>query len=172
VISASPRLFTPTPAAELFKPGPHAGAEGEEAGDGENCAGVPAVGAGGNRYNVERNAAAFSGRRRVGIGTYTTLAPLDEPKRWQLGPTILFDRPRPAPPTPPPSDFPVGWPAALWRRGQARRAMRAMVRRNFSNRAHTQVRRVRKRGTERTALAFQRSAQGGNRYIYNARSAG
>src|SRR6266852_6309168 len=67
-------------------------------GDGENCAGVPAVGAGGNRYNVQRNAAAFGGRRRVGIGTYTTLAPLDEPKRWQLGPTILFDRPRPAPP--------------------------------------------------------------------------
>jgi hypothetical protein len=86
----------------------HAGADGEEAGDGENCAGVPAVGAGGNRYNVQRNAAAFGGRRRVGIGTYTTLAPLDEPKRWQLGPTILFDRPRPAPPTPPPSDFPVG----------------------------------------------------------------
>src|SRR6266851_2636281 len=95
-------------AAELFKPGPHAGADGEEAWDGENCAGVPAVGAGGNRYNVQRNAAAFGGRRRVGIGTYTTLAPLDEPKRWQLGPTILFDRPRPAPPTPPPSDFPVG----------------------------------------------------------------
>src|SRR5258708_33895986 len=69
-------------------------ADGEEAGDGENCAGVPAVGAGGNRYNVQRNAAAFGGRRRVGIGTYTTLAPLEGPKRWQLGPTILFDRDR------------------------------------------------------------------------------
>ena len=51
-------------AAELFKPGPHAGADGEEAGDGENCAGVPAVGAGGNRYNVQRNAAASA----VGAG--------------------------------------------------------------------------------------------------------
>src|SRR5713226_1449975 len=101
----------------------HAGADGEEAADGENCAGVPAVGAGGNRYNVQRNAAAFGGRRRVGIGTYTTLAPLDEPKRWQLGPTILFDRPRPAPPTPPPSDFPVGWPLG-GRREQSRGAMR------------------------------------------------
>jgi len=75
--------------------------------------------------------------------------------------------PRPGSPTPPPSDFPVGWPAALWRRGQARRAMRAMVRRNFSNRAHTQVRTVRKRGTERTALAFQRSAQVGIGTTYN-----
>ena len=43
---------------------------------------------------------------------------------------------------------------------------------------NTQVRTVRKRGTERTALAagggggVRRSAQGGNRYIYNARSAG
>src|SRR6266853_144795 len=76
----------------------------------------------GTTYNGMR---PFGGRRRVGIGTYTTLAPLDEPKRWQLGPTILFDRPRPAPPTPPPSDFPVGWPAALWRREQSRGAMRA-----------------------------------------------
>src|SRR6266852_4751232 len=146
---------------------------------------------GGNRYNVQRNAAAFGGRRRVGIGTYTTLAPLDEPKRWQLGPTILFDRPRPAPPTPPPSDFPVGWPAALWRRGQARRTMRAMVRRNFSNRAHRQSadgeeaggrRELRWRSSGRRRWesvqrttecgGVRRSAQGGNRYIYNARSAG
>src|SRR5258708_10656215 len=66
---------------------------------------------------------------------YSTLHPLDDlffflmirrPPRSTLFPyTTLFRS----------SDFPVGWPAALWRRGQARRAMRAMVRRNFSNRA-------------------------------------
>src|SRR5258708_5948838 len=55
-------------------------ADGEEAGDGENCAGVPAVGAGGNRYNVQRNAAAFGGRRRVGVRTYTRLDSRDQPK--------------------------------------------------------------------------------------------
>src|SRR6266852_1805991 len=166
----------------------HAGADGEEAADGENCAGVPAVGAGGNRYNVQRNAAAFGGRRRGGIGTYTTLAPLDEPKRWQLGPTILVDRPRPAPPTPPPSDFPVGWPAALWRRMQSRGAdgagklfkpgpqakcgrggsggRRELRWRSSGRRRWESVQRTTECG------GVRRSAQGGNRYIYNARSAG
>jgi hypothetical protein len=67
------------------------------------------------------------------IGTYTTLAPRDEPKRWQLGPTILFDRPRPAPSTPPASDFPRGV-AQRWRREQSRGASGAAVWRNFSNR--------------------------------------
>jgi hypothetical protein len=79
------------------------------AADGENCAGVRAVGAGGNRgtpYNGKCGGVRQSGQGE--IGTYTTLAPRDEPKRWQLGPTILFDRPRPAPPIPPPSDFPRG----------------------------------------------------------------
>src|SRR6266478_4028252 len=76
----------------------------------------------GTTYNgMRRRSAVGAG---WGIGTYTTLAPLDEPKRWQLGPTILFDRPRPAPPTPPPSDFPVGWPLG-GRREQSRGAMRA-----------------------------------------------
>src|SRR2546428_55398 len=44
-------------------------ADGEEAGDGENCAGVPAVGAGGNRYNVQRNAAAFGGRKSTRLNS-------------------------------------------------------------------------------------------------------
>jgi hypothetical protein len=40
----------------------------------------------------------------------TTLATLDEQSGRQVGPTILFDRPRQDPPSLPPSDFPLGWP--------------------------------------------------------------
>src|ERR1700693_1646000 len=38
----------------------------------------------------------------------TTIAMLDEQSRCQVGPKILFDRPRPGSPVPHPSDFPVG----------------------------------------------------------------
>jgi len=67
VISASPRLFTPTPAGKLFKPGPQAGADGEETAEGENCGGVPAVGAG--RYIYNGKAAVVRRSARVEIGT-------------------------------------------------------------------------------------------------------
>jgi hypothetical protein len=38
----------------------------------------------------------------------TTLATLDEQSRCRVGPKILFDRPARDPPSPPPSNFPVG----------------------------------------------------------------
>src|SRR5579864_174021 len=71
---------------------PQAGVDGEPAAGGGKC-----------KVGPPKEAA-------VGIGTCTTRAPLDEPKRGQLGPTILLDRPRPAPHSPPPSDFLVGTP--------------------------------------------------------------
>jgi len=159
--------------------------------DGENCADVPAVGVAESVHRTTENAAAFGGRRRVGIGTYTTLAPLDEPKRWQLGPTILFDRPRPAPPLPRHQISPVGWPSG----GDQSRAEVHRVRRcggTFQTAARRQVLTVRgaadgencagvpafgaggNRGTPYNGKCggVRQSAQGGNRYIYNARSAG
>jgi len=63
----------------------------------------------GNGYNVQRNAAAFGGRRRVESVHIQRSLRWMRPKRWQLGPTILFDRPRPAPPHSSSIRFPVGF---------------------------------------------------------------
>ena len=85
----------------------------------------------------------------------TTLATLAEQSRCQVGPTILFDRPRPGSPVPPPSDFPVG-PAARWRREQSGRVMGCG--RNFQTVARRQVLTVREQRSNRDAMAAPRAA--------------
>src|SRR5579864_4129099 len=79
---------------------PQAGVDGEPAAGGGKC-----------KVGPPKEAA-------VGIGTCTTRAPLDEPKRGQLGPTILLDRSRPAPHSPPPSDFLAGTPRVETRKSR------------------------------------------------------
>src|SRR6266851_3862778 len=104
--------------------------------------------------------------------------------------TGAHDFVRPPPPSTPHSSS-IRFPRGLAARGKTRAEPRCdACGETFQIGPNTQVRMVRKRGTERTALAFQRSAQvgigkrttecggvrrsaqGGNRYIYNARSAG
>ena len=71
--------------------------------------------------------------------------------------------PRQGTPSPPPSDFPVGWPLCG---GECRAEVR-WCGETFQTGPTGKVRTVRKRGTERTALAFQRSAQVGIGTTYN-----
>jgi hypothetical protein len=54
----------------------------------------------------------FGGRPGSGSVRSTTLETLGEQSRRQVGPTILFDRPRPGAPAPHFIRFPVGRPAA------------------------------------------------------------
>ena len=105
-------------------------------------------------------------RARVEIGTSYTLARWDEQSRRQVGPTILVDRPRPAPPLLLHQISPVGWPLCG---GQSRGAMRAGE--LFKPAPNTQVRTVRKRRTEGSATAAGRAGPGRNR-VHRKRSLG
>jgi hypothetical protein len=105
--------------AELFNRRPQSGTDGEEAAAGGKCnggavgvrvgSGTPyrarcgggsAVGAGGNRYTVQRKLRGRpSERRQVGTVRSTTLETLDEQNRCQVGPHSL---------RPPPGSSPAG----------------------------------------------------------------
>ena len=68
----------------------HASADGEEAADGAKCDGGPR---GGPRSESVHRKRSLGGMSRADV-------------RW--GPRFSSTAPRPAPPSPPPSDFPVG----------------------------------------------------------------
>jgi hypothetical protein len=89
--------------AELFNRRPQSGTDGEETADEGKCGGDPAARAGPESVHN------------------TTLAPLAEQNRCQVGPTIHFDRPRAGTPAPRLIRFPVG-PATALRRAQKHRS--------------------------------------------------
>src|SRR5712691_9471791 len=94
---------------------------------------------------------------QVEIGTQYTLATLDEPSRCQVGPKILLDRPRQHP-------HPLLHQISIWAGHAAEPSAAPRCDGSggtFQTVARRQVRTVRKRRRERTAVVFQRSAQVG-----------
>jgi hypothetical protein len=129
--------------ARLFNRRPQAGIDGPESGR-------------------MRNSMRPGGRPRSGSVRSTTLATLAEQNRCQVGPTILFDRPRPGTPTPLLNHFPLGRPLC----GGKCRADVRRVRRNFSIVARMQVPTVRE-ADEGNAMA----ARIGRCTVYTSRHA-
>ena len=128
----------------------HAGADGEEAADGRKCDGGRASGPGSKSVHRKRS---LGGMSRADV-------------RW--GPRFSSTAPGRDPPSPPPSDFPVGWPLCG---GECRAEVRRCGE-TFQTGPTTQVRTVRKRRTEGSATAAGQAGPGRNRYTVNARSAG
>ena len=119
----------------------------------------------GTRYNG--NATAVQRAARVGIGTQYNGDAVPEQNRRQVGPTILFDRPRQDPHSSLQS-FPFG-PATLWTSAEP---MCDGWGGTFQPSPAGRERRSGKQRTERSAMAVQRAARVGIGTLYNTRSAG